>query len=225
MKKLLSFSLLAVLLAGSHTVAATFKESVERIESCEAILREFMANPETAIPAEVLQRARGLVILNQARGGFVIGVKDGYAILMVKRSDNTWSLPVLMNAGEGNIGFQIGFTRIETIYVLMDDETPRLFFRNRFLTGVDAKAVAGPRVREREHINDDVLSTPVLVYSKQRGLFAGLSFKGGYVTRDDPANRALYSTSYTLPEILYSNWIQPPAEVQPLLNYVRQIAP
>jgi lipid-binding SYLF domain-containing protein len=225
MKKLLSFSLLAVLLAGSHAVAASFKESVERIESCEAILREFMANPETAIPAEVLQRARGLVILNQARGGFVIGVKDGYATLMVKRSDNTWSLPVLMNAGEGNIGFQIGFTRIETIYVLMDDETPRLFFRNRFLTGVDAKAVAGPRVREREHINDDVLSTPVLVYSKNRGLFAGFSFKGGYVTRDDPANRALYNTSYTLPEILYSNWIQPPAEVQPLLNYVRQIAP
>ncbi len=225
MKKLLTLSFLAVMLAGSAVSAASFRDSVERIESCEAILREFMADPATAIPAEVLQRARGLVIVNQARGGFIIGIKDGYATLMVRRSDNTWSLPVLMNAGEGGIGLQAGFTRIETIYVLMDDETPRLFFKNRFRTGVDAKAVAGPRVAEREHLTDDLLSTPVLVYSKNRGLYAGVSIKSGYITRDDEATRILYATQFTMPEILYSNWVQAPAEVQPLMQFVQQITP
>lgn len=224
MKKFLSLSLVVALFA-TVAVAAPRSEYVERIESCEAILREFMADPATAIPTEVLQRARALVIVNQARGGFIIGVKDGYATLMVKRPDNTWSMPVLMSAGEGNIGLQLGFTRIETIYVITDDETPRLFFKNRFLTGVDAKAVAGPRVAEREHINDDMLSTPVLVYSKNRGLYAGFSFKGGYIARHDDANRSLYATNYTLPEILYSNWVEAPVEVQPLMRYVQQIAP
>ena len=224
MKKFLSLSLVAALFA-TVAVAAPRSEYIERIESCEAILREFMADPATAIPAEVLQRARALVIVNQARGGFIIGVKDGYATLMVKRPDNTWSLPVLMTAGETNVGLLIGFTTIETIYVITDDETPRLFFKNRFLTGVDAKAVAGPRVAEREHLNDDMLSTPVLVYSKNRGLYAGFSFKGGYIARHDDGNRSLYATNYTLPEILYSNWVQPPVEVQPLMRYVQQIAP
>lgn len=224
MKKFLSLSLVTALLA-TVAVAAPRSEYVVRIESCEAILREFMADPATAIPVEVLQRARALVIVNQARGGFIIGVKDGYATLMVKRRDNTWSVPVLMTAGETNLGVLIGFTKIETIYVITDDETPRLFFKNRFLTGVDAKAVAGPRVAEREHLNDGMLSTPVLVYSKNRGLYAGFSFKGGYISRHDDANRSLYATNYTLPEILYSNWVQPPVEVQPLMRYVQQIAP
>ena len=32
-------------------------------------------------------------------------------------------------------------------------------------------------------------------------------------------------TDYTLPELLYSNWVQPIPEVQPLMSYVQQIAP
>jgi lipid-binding SYLF domain-containing protein len=225
MKKFFALSFLAALCATVTVHATSRSESVERIESCEAILREFMADPATAIPTEVLQRARGLVIVNQARGGFVIGIKDGYATVMVKRSDDTWSLPVLMSAAEGSLGLQLGFTRIETIYVLMDNDTPRRFFNNRFNIGVDAKAVAGPKVAEREHLNENVLSTPVLVYSKNKGLYAGVSVKGGYLTRNDEANRFLYNTEYTLPEILYSNWVQAPEVVQPLLAYVRQIAP
>jgi lipid-binding SYLF domain-containing protein len=57
------------------------------------------------------------------------------------------------------------------------------------------------------------------------GLFAGATVKAGYLTRDDTANRSFYSTTYTLPEILYSDWITPSPEVQPLMAYVQQIAP
>jgi len=58
MKKLLLLSLLVAL--GAATVRADKDpraEYVTRVETCEAILREFMAKPETAIPAAVLAQA------------------------------------------------------------------------------------------------------------------------------------------------------------------------
>jgi lipid-binding SYLF domain-containing protein len=225
MKKLLSLSLLAALcLAPLAARAATTRaEYIERVETCEAVLQGFMDNGSTAIPANVLQRARGIIIVNQFRAGFVIGVKDGYGVIMVRRPDNTWSVPALLNAGEGSLGLQIGANSSETIYLLMDDATPRLLFNDRFHVGVDAKAVAGPKVASNEHTNEELLTTPVLVYTKSKGLFAGASIKAGYLTKDDDANRSLYNTTYTLPEILYSNWVAPIPEVQPLMNYVRQI--
>jgi SH3 domain-containing YSC84-like protein 1 len=227
MKKLLLLGLAAVIaLASPATYAADKRQDyVKRIESCEAILREFMANPSYAIPSEVLQRARGLVILNQFRAGLVFGVTGGYGIIMAKRSDGTWSIPVIIDAGAASVGLQVGGGAVETIYVLTDDETPRRLFQGRVNIGVDAKAVIGPRWAEMESLNRDILATPVLVYTKNKGLFAGATVKAGFLTRDDMANQRFYKTQFTLPELLYGNFVEPPAEVQPLMDYVKQIAP
>ncbi|MBP6506308.1 MAG: lipid-binding SYLF domain-containing protein [Opitutaceae bacterium] len=223
MKKFFLLSLLASFCVALSARATSRGEAIERIESCEAILQEFQADPATAIPAEILRRARALVIVNQARAGFVLGIKDGYATMLVRRADNTWSVPVILAAGEGSLGFQIGFTKIETIYVITDDQTPRMFFKDRFRVGIDAKAVAGPRFAEQEHIDDHVLLAPVLAYTKNQGLYAGVSIKGGYLSRNDDANRALYDTQYTMPEILYSDWVKPNEDVLPLVNLVRSL--
>lgn len=224
MKKSFSLSLFAALcLAPLVATAAPRSEYVERVETCEAILQDFMANPETAISADALKRARGIIIVNQFRAGLVLGVKDGYGIIMVRRPDNTWSVPALLAAGEGSIGLQIGASANETIYILTNDATPRMLFNERFHVGVDAKAVAGPKAASSEHSNEEILTTPVLVYSKSRGLYAGASIKAGYLTRNDEANRSLYNTNYTLPEILYSDWVSVPEEVKPLINYVTSL--
>lgn len=224
MKKFFSFTLLATLLISPLTALALPRHDyVERVETCEAILQEFMANPEYTIPADILQRARGIIIVNQFRAGLVIGIKDGYGVIMVRREDNSWSLPAILAAGEGSFGFQIGASSNEVIYILMDDATPRMLFNQRFHVGVDAKAIAGPKVAVSEHSNEEILTTPVLVYTKKRGAYLGASVKAGYLTRNDDANRILYGTTYTLPEILYSNWVDPVDEVRPLMNYVEKL--
>jgi lipid-binding SYLF domain-containing protein len=218
---LLALSSLAISAFAQNTL--TRKDYVTRIETCEAILREFMLRPTTAIPSDILQRARGIVVTNQIKAGFIFGVKDGYGIVMVRRPDGSWSVPAFVNAGEASLGLQLGATTVETVYVIMDDETPRLLYKQRFNVGADAKAVAGPRVADSETYNRAILATPVLVYTKTAGLYAGATVKAGYLSRNDNANRAFYNTSSTLPEILYSDWITPPAEVQPLMAYVDQI--
>ena len=225
MKKLLLLSLFALFSAASVRASTPREEYVTRVESCEAILREFMANPATAIPPAILQRAHALVIVNQFKAGFFFGVKDGYGVIMVKKADGQWSIPVLVAAGEVSLGFQIGANASETVMVLTDEATPRIIFNRRFNLGVDANAVAGPSAAEVEKFNRELLSTPVIVYSKSRGLFAGATVKAGWIERDDKPNFILYSTDYTMPELLYSDWVKPVPEVGPLMDYVKQIAP
>ncbi len=228
MKKLLTLSLIAILGASSMRANDTHtprSDLVVRVETCEAIIREFQANPNTAIPRGVLQNARGLLILSQFKAGFIFGVKGGYGVLMVKKPGGRWSLPVLIDASEASLGLQLGAKTVDTVCVLTDDATPRLLFTNRFNIGVDAKAVAGPSSAEIERDAQKIFVAPVLVYSKSVGLYAGATVKAGHVERNDPANFILYNTSYTMPELLYSDWVTPPSEVQPLMSFVQQIAP
>ncbi|MBC8010126.1 MAG: lipid-binding SYLF domain-containing protein, partial [Burkholderiales bacterium] len=145
----------------------------ERLATIDSILREFQSDPQLAIPAEVLREARAIVIVNQVKGGLIVGLQFGYGIVLARRPDETWSVPVFLRAGEASLGLQLGGKRTETIYVLMDDATVRLLFNSRMNIGVDARAVAGPRTYEVERMNRDILDTPVLVYGRNHGLYAG----------------------------------------------------
>jgi SH3 domain-containing YSC84-like protein 1 len=225
MKKLLSFLILFATALSLHADSAKDRERfITRAETCEAILREFQANPDMAIPSDVLRAAKALVITNQIKGGFIFGLQEGYGTILVKKSDGQWSIPVVVRAGEASIGLQLGGSRIETVYVIMNEQTPKQLFEGRFNIGVDAAAVAGPRVADAEKSNRELLTVPVLVYSNQKGLFAGATVKSGYITRSDSINRAFYAMEYDLPELLYGNFVNPvPAEVKPLVDYVTQI--
>ena len=227
MKKLLSlFIVLAVAVSLRADSAQDRERFVNRMETCEAILREFQADPARAIPAEVLHRAKALVITTQFKGGLILGFQEGYGTVLVKKSNGRWSIPVVVRAGEASLGLQLGGSSVESIYVLMDEQTPRLLFEGRFNIGVDAAAVAGPRAAEAEKSNQLLLNVPVLVYTSKKGLFAGATVKSGYITRSDAVNRAFYAIDYDLPELLYGNYVNPiPAEVKPLMDYVTQLSP
>ena len=225
MKKLLLLSLLALLSSPFARAEPTRADLVERVETCEAILREFQYRPATRPAKEAWKRAKAVMIINQFKAGFLLGVQDGYGVLMVKKADGLWSLPVLINAGEASIGFQLGAKSVEGVFIITDEETPRKLFSNRINIGVDAKAVVGPKAAEKESNNEEILRTPVLAYTKSVGLYAGATVKAGHISRNDPANFILYNTRYTMPELLYSDWVQPPAEVQPLMKYVKELSP
>lgn len=224
MKKLLLLSLLALIGTSLARAEPSRADLVARVESCEAILQEFQHKPSTRPSAEAWKRAKALLIMNQFKAGFLIGVQDGYGVLMVKKPDGRWSLPVLVNAGEASIGLQLGAKAVEGLFLITDESTPRKLFSNRLNIGVDAKAVVGPKAAEKESNNEDILRTPVLAYTKTVGLFAGATFKAGHISRNDTANFILYNTRYAMPELLYSDWVQPPEEVKPLMQLVQSLA-
>jgi len=197
---------------------------VKQLDSCEAILQEIQGNIKTAIPADVLRKAKGLIIVNQFQGGFIFGIKDGYGVALVRRPNGKWSVPAFLRAGEFSLGLQAGAKSINAVYVLMDDETSRLLFRNRMNLGVDAKAVAGIRAAEREAVSKALPGDAnVLIYSSTEGFYVGATLKTGYLSPHQRANELFYNSSHRMPELLYSDWVTPPSEARFIMDYVSRL--
>ena len=226
MKKLLTAIFCATALAGALSAAGELTRAsvIERLDSCEAILQSIQGNYKTAIPADILRRAKGIVIVNQFQAGFIFGIKDGYAIALVRRPNGKWSVPAFMRAGELSLGLQAGGKSINAVYVLMDDATARLLFKNRMNLGAEAKVFAGIRSAEREKITSALQTEAnVLVYSNNEGLYFGAAVKTGYMSPHDEANRLFYSSTNRLPELLFSDWVTPPTEAHFLIDHVTRI--
>ena len=226
MKKFLTALFCATALAGGLSAASGFNRAsvVERLDTCEAILQDMQGNLRTAIPADILHRAKGIVIVNQFQAGFIFGLKDGYAIAMVRRPNGKWSVPAFLKAGELSFGLQAGGKSINAVYVLMDEETARLLFKTKMNLGAEAKAVAGVRAAERERLTQSLTNEPnVYVYSSTEGLFLGAAIKTGYRSPHTEANRLFYDSNNRLPELLFSDWITPPPEARFIMDYVTRI--
>ena len=225
MKKFLTALLsLSVMLVAARADNFDRAAVVTELDSCEAIIREMQGNSRTAIPADVLRRAHGIIIVNQFQGSFILGIKDGYGVALVRRPNGKWSVPAFLKAGELSFGLQAGGKSINAVYVLMDDETARLLFKTRMNLGVEAKAVAGVRAAERERVTESLRTEPnVYVYTATEGLFLGASVKTGYMSPHDEANRLFYNSNNRLPELLFSDWVTPPTEARFIMDYVTRI--
>lgn len=226
MKKFLTAIFCLTALATWLPAANQFNRAdvVARLDTCEAILQQIQGNMRTAIPADILRRAKGIVIVNQFQAGFIFGIKDGYAVALVRRPNGRWSVPAFLRAGEFSFGLQAGGKSINVVYVLMDDSTTRLLFNNRMNFGAEAKAVAGIRAAERERVSRALPGDAnVLVYSTTEGLYLGAAIKTGYMSPHDEANRLFYNSTDRLPELLYSDWVKPPPEARFIMDYVTRL--
>lgn len=225
MKKFLTTLFCATALTCAVSAAGPSRATVvSHLDTCEAILQEIQGNVKTAIPADILHRAKGIVIVNQFQAGFIFGIKDGYAVALVRRPNGKWSVPAFLKAGELSFGLQAGGKAINAVYVLMDDATARLLFKNRMNLGAEAKVVAGIRAAERERVTQSIASEPnVYVYSSSEGLYLGAAIKTGYMSPHNDANRLFYDTNYRLPELLFSDWVTPPQEARFIMDYVTRI--
>ncbi|MFI5336428.1 MAG: lipid-binding SYLF domain-containing protein, partial [Opitutales bacterium] len=213
-------------LAAALPARAEVKRSklVERLDTCEAILQDLQSSTKTAIPADKLRLARGIVIVNQVQAGFLFGVKDGYAVALVRRPNGRWSVPAFLNTGEASLGLQAGIKALNTVLVIMDDATARLLLNRKVNFGAEAKAIAGVRAADAERVTKPLPDgANVLVYTLQEGYYLGAAVKTGYMAPNEEANRVFYNTNNKMPELLYSDWVQAPAEAQFLMSYVTKI--
>jgi SH3 domain-containing YSC84-like protein 1 len=225
MKKLLTaifcLTALAITLPAS---GLTRQDVVKHLDSCEAVLQDIQGNMKTAIPADVLRRAKGLVIVNQFQGSFIFGIKDGYAVAMVRRPNGKWSVPAFLKAGEISLGFQVGAKSVTAVYVLLDDSATSLLLKNRMNFGAEAKAVAGIRAAETQAVTNPLPGDAnIYAYSASEGLFVGASIKTGFLSPSEESNQIFYGNKLQLPELLFSDWVTPPPETRFIMDYVTRL--
>jgi lipid-binding SYLF domain-containing protein len=57
-----------------------------------------------------------------------------------------------------------------------------------------------------------------------KGVYAGATLKTGTMSPQVEATQQFYNTDYGIPEILFSDWVAPQPEAQPLMNYLQRLS-
>jgi SH3 domain-containing YSC84-like protein 1 len=204
MKKTVSLLLMSLMgMAGTYAWAGSSREdSVARLQSSVEVLQAIMATPDKAIPEEVLNDAKCiLVVPNMIKGGFIVGGKHGRGVASC-RNGGAWSAPAFVSVGGGSAGLQIGVEGVDLVMLIMNDQGFQHLLSSKFeLTG-EASGAAGPVGRHASAGTDWKMNTEVLTYSRSKGAFAGLTLEGAVVEQDNDSTRAIYGKDMKFHSIL-----------------------
>src|SRR5271167_1486851 len=80
-----------------------------RIQKLTAKFDAMQQQPDKAVPAELLRKAQGIVLLDRTKAGFIFGYQGGGGVTLVKDTKmQQWSPVAFLSAGEASLGLQIG---------------------------------------------------------------------------------------------------------------------
>lgn len=177
---------------------SAFAQSVEEatIRDAARVLDEVMAIPARQIPQQLLSEARGVVIVpGVVKGGFVVGVRHGTGVMLVKDDQGSWLPPSFVSLSGGSVGWQAGLQSTDVVLVFKTRKSVNAMLQGKFTIGLDAAAAAGPVGRNASAGTDPSLRAEVYSYSRSRGLFAGVSIDGSVLEVDHLAGMAYYRAS------------------------------
>lgn len=165
----------------------------EKVSASLDVLRDITRIPEKGILAALLSNAHGIVIVpDVVKLGFVVGGKYGTGILMVHKSDGTWSNPAFVSLFGGSFGWQVGAEATDLILIFKSRRGIDGIRNGKFTIGADASVAAGPVGRSVSASTDVLLKAEIVSYSRNRGIFAGVSLEGASLRIDDDANVNYY---------------------------------
>jgi len=175
-------------------------EEAAIVDSSTQVLNEIMAAPATGIPQALLHDAQAIVIApGLLKGGFVIGVRHGRGVLVMRDGNGGWRAPSFISITGGSIGWQIGIQATDIVMVFKTKQSVQKLTSGKFTIGGDVAATAGPVGREASAATDVQLKSEIYSYSRSRGLFAGAALDGSAVSMDNAATLTYYRGTGMLP--------------------------
>ncbi len=191
--------------ATGKTVYGEQAQIIERLRNSGDDLKALMNAPDSAIPQDVLADAKCIAVVpDMVKGGFVIGANHGRGVATC-RTGNGWSQPAFLAITGGRWGAQIGVESVDLVMVFLGDAGAKELLTSQFKLGADAGVAAGPLGREAQASTDWKMKNKILVYSRTKGLFAGIDLSGAAVKPDDDSTRAYYGNLVPFNQILSGN--------------------
>src|SRR5262245_66001088 len=94
------------------------RETIVVANSLE-VLKDMTKIPERGIPPAILSDAEGFIFVpGLVKLGFVVGGKHGRGIAILRKSDGTWSNPILIKLTGGSVGWQAGVESSDLLLVV-----------------------------------------------------------------------------------------------------------
>ena len=193
---------LFAMLFTSTSEAASREE--KRVSDASDVLEQLARIPEKTVPPALLSKAYAIAVIpNVMKAAFGLGVRRGKGVIVVRQDDDSWSNPAFVTITGGSVGWQIGAQSTDIILVFKTRKGVEGIENGRLTLGADAAVAAGPVGRQTGVATDIQFKAEVYSYSRNRGLFAGVSLEGSGVTMDRKANAAFYGASDMTPERIF----------------------
>ena len=185
-------------------LAADTAELRDLVDKARITVDSFMADPNFTWFRDHVKDAKGIFIAPQfLKAAFFFGGAGGSGVLLV-RDDKTgeWSEPAFYTLGEGSVGFQFGAQASEVILLVMTQKGIDSMLSTTFKLGADASVAVGPVGAGVEGATAPNLSSDMLSFARNKGLFAGVSLEGAVIAAMDDDNSAYYGRTVKPADIL-----------------------
>lgn len=226
--KNLAISLLLLCLCTSTAFAANDEKEQERVRDAGVVLKEILNIPDD-IPQDLLDKAECIVVLPSVlKGAFGVGGSYGRGVMICRGGEHytgPWGAPALYALEGISIGFQLGGQSTDFVLLIMNPKGARSLLTSKVKLGADASAAAGPKGRTAEGATDVVMNAEILSYSRNKGLFAGISLEGSTLRSDGSANEKLYGKKLTAREIIVEHKVGVPASARELVSLLDKKSP
>ena len=220
MKNFLASICLCFALTCTAYAGSTKDDLQARIDAAKVVLDQIMSAQDSTIPMNILQQATCVgVVPGLIKGAFVFGAQYGQGVVTC-RTGHGWSAPVFIRMAGGSWGFQIGGQSTDLVLVAVNNRGFQDLLKSKFKIGGDASAAAGPVGRAGQASTDWKMNAELLSYSRNKGLFAGISLDGTSVTQNKDDTEIYYGAPQSFDNVLKGNVGVPAGAVE----FVRDVA-
>src|SRR6202167_2355607 len=220
--------ILTLCICAAPAFSADDEREEDRVKDAGEVIKEILNIPDD-IPQDLLDKAECLVILPSVKkGAFGVGASYGRGVMICRSGEHytgPWGAPALYALEGVSIGFQIGGQATDFVLLVMNPKGARSLLYSKVKLGADASAAAGPKGRTAEGATDIVMNAEILSYSRNKGLFAGISLEGSTLRSDGSANEKLYGKKLTAKEIIVEHKVGVPACAKELASLLDKRSP
>ena len=226
MKSLLVLFLLCALIMPA--LAVDDSTEVDRVENSGHVLKEILNIPDN-IPQDLLDKAECIIVLPSVKkAAFGVGGSYGRGVMICRGGisyTGPWGPPALYALEGASIGFQLGGQATDFVLLVMNPAGARSLLKSKVKLGADASAAAGPKGRTAEGATDIVMTAEILSYSRNKGLFAGISLEGSTLRSDGSANQKLYGKQVSARDIIRDGKVKTPVCAAELVGLLDKKSP
>jgi len=192
-----------LIIAGRPAAADDVQEARQLVERAQLTFESFVADPHLGENLRSLvNKARGVLIYSQVlRGAFIFGVSGGSGVLLVRDQESgKWAGPAFYTIGQVSFGLQAGGDASEIVLVALTDRGVSALLATSGKLGANASIALGPIGAGLTGATAN-FSVDIVSYSRNKGLYAGLSLEGAIVGVRTALNTAYYGKEVTPTEI------------------------
>lgn len=179
-------------------------EQQHLVDRARIVVEEFQADQNLQRMRVYMQNAYAtLIIPDLLKAGFVLGAEYGIGILLARDvTSGEWSDPAFFEVIGGSLGLQLGGKTSDVILTIMNQGALDKMLTTNFKMGTDASVAAGPVGIGVGAGTTVQFGEDIYVFSRDKGLYGGLSIEGSWITPKSDWNKSYYGQTVASRQIL-----------------------